>query len=1807
MADKLNIYEVEYNGQIYEVEAAEGTPEEEIFKSIEGYQPPAPAAPSTAAPAAAPTTQAPQAPAAPHVPNAWESQSNQVMANDRTLEEVPGATQWLTEQLAKQRSFEEVQAEFNANPAFAGVVLPKDMADIWAKNVAYVQTPEGRYQLEIGNQVGPSNRLSGLDNPQEPTTFLGELGQSAVRSTYQMANTLRGAAAVGADLVGADDTALKLVNDYLEQGAAIEQNLPSSAGRFTEIESVGDAGRWLMSTLGEQIPQLAASMGAGYAVGAVTKKFAKEAVEKYVEKQVAEGVAEDVARREAAKMVVKSGITGNIAGAGAVSEVQEVGSIYGDTYGATGELKPWASLLAGTAAAALDTIVPVHLLKKFGGDVANDAITDGLVKRLGKEGASNFLMEGGTEVIQTIIEQLPTGEPIDWDAVVEAGLRGGVGGAAAGTAVETYNSIRNRNTRNTNLPKGPVDVAPDAPSITPIEAPARKNTKAYKQQIDQVQDQVVERITSLTENWENAPQFEVHQNFNKVAGVSNGAIGVISNGKVLINTENVLKAAKQRGVSPDIIVNSVTFHEGLGHHGLDLQFGEALDDQLSTMLASSPVYQARVKEWLNGKGKDAYLEDPNRDIRAFEELLAEKSENGQLPATFINRVKNTIKDFGRRMGLDLEYSTREVEAILAMSHAAVVSGKGRNAASNGFKFMMLGPKAKTADLARLEFAKALERSGVDVSEGGRTRTRIGWFKAPDNKWRFEVPDQAGMIVKIGDEGIIEELVRGTTVLPEDLEDFKNETVLSLLSDKTAMEELYFSSYTLDGVLARPDLFEAYPELAEIDVTRLAYEEAVKDKSKLPLGFYDPESKIIYLNTSLNDTLAHWVLLHEVQHVVQDIEGFAAGGSPQYVIDEMPDDLLMKGAKQFIKWLKAQDVPTEQQQMERDIAVEQIQEKIKGQDYRGLRSFFNANHEFMDGARKEAYEHLFGEVEARDTQARMGMTQEELDATVPYSLDIEDRNIDPESFIFNMDGGMPSDMVAANDNRLKAPTSPDPDASDTEIISYYEKSAKYHSQKAAEAREQGKDSKAEDLLHRANLDWKMARDRAGLITPAERAAYHREAARYFQTKVDQRAARGDAQGVERYKMFRDDALYRAGQIAESLLSTSHNKYMMMTDPDKVEMTPEEIEALTPEEIFEAENAAALLTKMQEGYTPVHLNYEELEDEVRLRNLQPSVVMGLKSVQPGEITKRLFMHDIVMGKLDEKLSALYAKMQNGTATAMDHATFAEYSFKRREFAARIWDEHSEIARALNAFKQMHYTRRRVRGALETAAQFKKGSPYEILNDPDDFYKYAASVMDQINANKEKLAKDSKTFATNALNLPRALMSTMDLSAPLRQGLFLIHKPAWWRSFGSMFRYWTDEQAFQDLQEEIRSRPTYSAMMRGKLALSSVDGNLSQREEDFQTEWANKVPGVRMSERAYVGFLNKLRADVFDQMYAQLPEGHTDQDLKDIARFINAASGRGNLHKSLQSSAPVLNGLLFSPRLMSSRLTLLTDLFRPKTYMSMNPVARKEYFKSLLAVGTLAIMVLGLAEMGGAEVEKDPRSTDFGRIKVGNTRFDILGGSAQYVTLAARIATNSTKTADGFIKEYGVGYNATTAGDAAVRFLRYKFAPIPSFIYDAIDRKDAVGRPFEVDRAIIQRMLPMIVTNIYENAEEMGYAKATVMAIPEFFGIGANNYKSYTQDPTRELDPPTHFDMKTAVDGEYGNVSVRNGTVFLDDKAQLEWGQRLNRYYTEWMKDEMSKPEWNKYTTEERKEVISEVRNDARDAAKEDMLELLAIEEE
>jgi len=374
----------------------------------------------------------------------------------------------------------------------------------------------------------------------------------------------------------------------------------------------------------------------------------------------------------------------------------------------------------------------------------------------------------------------------------------------------------------------------------------------------------------------------------------------------------------------------------------------------------------------------------------------------------------------------------------------------------------------------------------------------------------------------------------------------------------------------------------------------------------------------------------------------------------------------------------------------------------------------------------------------------------------------------------------------------------------------------------------------------------------------------------------------------------------------------------------------------------------------------------------------------------------------------------------------------------------------------------------------------------------------------------------------NIPRTVLAMADVSAWFRQGALLVSEPvSFAKAMGRSLKVMFDEDAYQVLDQEIKAHPLYGRLKKAKvyLAPTEMGGALAEREETFISNLASRIPFARASERAYNGFLNKLRSDVFYN-YAGKWGGDSKEELRVLADAINAFTGRGSLWR-LNAVGAELATVFFSPRFLASRLQVPLQLLRPGAWK--NPRAGAFVAKKLAASTGLAFTMLALAKESGAEVETDYRSSDFGRIKIGDTRIDILGGMQPLIRATAQVLTGERKSLrTGKRKSVSP---LEVLGTGRSNFLRSKLSPPAGAIWTLGTRtklKDGrtvyypfAGKEFEATMGdlpdvILRELAPMTAEDLYSAWKEEGPWIGGLAGAAAATGFGVSTFEPYEEKP-------------------------------------------------------------------------------------------------
>lgn len=375
----------------------------------------------------------------------------------------------------------------------------------------------------------------------------------------------------------------------------------------------------------------------------------------------------------------------------------------------------------------------------------------------------------------------------------------------------------------------------------------------------------------------------------------------------------------------------------------------------------------------------------------------------------------------------------------------------------------------------------------------------------------------------------------------------------------------------------------------------------------------------------------------------------------------------------------------------------------------------------------------------------------------------------------------------------------------------------------------------------------------------------------------------------------------------------------------------------------------------------------------------------------------------------------------------------------------------------------------------------------------------------------------IALDLLNFPRAVMASFDVSAPLRQGLFFQAgrpKEAF-GAYGPMLKAFASEKNMIAAHEAIENNPYaktfiehggYVAPMPTKTAKYA----LSKGEETFATRLATKIPGIANSNRAFVTYLNKLRMDTFSnvvQSWERAGKAITAKDLDDLALLVNLGTGRGRMGP-LSKYRAELSTVIFSPGLQMARVELPTMLVRA------TPKVRQEFIRNSVAdITAIGGLLAVLKASGVIDVELDPRSSDFGKAKVGNTRFDVWGGSQQYVRFIATMVDEQAKASG------GGGLYPIKRTDTVWRFLQGKASPAVSLGLDLVNEEDFIGEEFGIydvvsARTAKERLMPMLFQDVWDTLNQSGPLMAVSAAITGAFGVGVSSYGKGTWQEVRQM---------------------------------------------------------------------------------------------
>ncbi len=446
------------------------------------------------------------------------------------------------------------------------------------------------------------------------------------------------------------------------------------------------------------------------------------------------------------------------------------------------------------------------------------------------------------------------------------------------------------------------------------------------------------------------------------------------------------------------------------------------------------TYQDQIRD------KDGNL---NREL-INEELVANVTSNLLFNEEFINelapvnkglvqRVFEAIKDLFDKVFKRYDktpFIDHESEAAMKLLHKEydrikvlyesalkdtkkIQTEKGKTADDGGVMYSFAGENSEKANKEMLNLAKKMKKDGVSDEEIWKL---TGWGKGVDGKWRYEIDDSKAEFYKHGNFS------------NPDLNRYKELEKMFLYGDITPEQnaELTALIKKLDGVRKTPkylseflkhnELFEAYPELKDIKVGFFP----LKDGNN---GVFRASDNLIAINEKLNDSDAKSTLLHEIQHVLQFVEGFTGGASADYYKQRINQ---AKESRKVLNWIRELKQTQEENPDVTDILKlnNMLRDEYEKSDLNEFIPSSEIQREAMEKFYSESaisyleevvriygldksidgndpydmYKNTPGEVEARDVQERQDMSTDERKNSFPESMRLENNGLFVENAV-----------------------------------------------------------------------------------------------------------------------------------------------------------------------------------------------------------------------------------------------------------------------------------------------------------------------------------------------------------------------------------------------------------------------------------------------------------------------------------------------------------------------------------------------------------------------------------------------------------------------------------------------------------------------------------------------------------------------------------------------------------------------------------------------------------------------------------------
>ena len=426
-------------------------------------------------------------------------------------------------------------------------------------------------------------------------------------------------------------------------------------------------------------------------------------------------------------------------------------------------------------------------------------------------------------------------------------------------------------------------------------------------------------------------------------------------------------------------------------------------------------------------------------------------------------------------------------------------------------------------------------------------------------------------------------------------------------------------------------------------------------------------------------------------------------------------------------------------------------------------------------------------------------------------------------------------------------------------------------------------------------------------------------------------------------------------------------------------------------------------------------------------------------------------------------------------------------------------------------------------------------------------------------------------------------------------------------------------EEMQNRIR-------VLEGMLMVrpNALNGNYARlgvavgmQEEAFPESVAEKIPAVKnifiASEKGFNIAIQTARAEITDTLIDMAGGDIAMLKEQNAGQFVNELTGRGKLPFNNPNAERTINALLFAPRYLASRIAQIYNLKYAGKW-ALNAIKGKETGMidkmrakaSMAQLALFAVLIPAIKGILRAMDDDDPhgddywerfwsayemRTSDFGKIVLGDTRIDVSAGLDGLLTLSARVVTGKSVSISGVKRD-------KTWSDVLGSFSEGKLSPAARVVIDGWryltqeDPKNFMYQPITARGLLSDVFLPISVENLTELTIPTESKTAQWVGIlADIVGLGANTYGIADKDVGKSTDlKAAEFDLAWKLDRQPASITPAKSSSIMkklsgarQEKAVADFSERFNTLATRLVQS----AKYKRMTPEEQSKALTDVR--------------------